>query len=121
MRNSNTLRWLLALTVLFSLPAVVFGQGFQTGTLTVIAEDPSGSALPGVTVTLTSQERGFQRTAVTDTAGKAQFPVLQVGNYRVEANLEGFQAVTKTDNRVEAEKTNEVRVRMSLGAVSDTI
>ena len=121
MRNIRTMRWLFALTVLFSMPAVMFGQGFQTGTLTVIAEDPSGSALPGVTVTLTSQERGFQRTAVTDSAGKANFPVLQVGNYRVEANLEGFQSTTRPDNRVEAEKTNEVRVRLSLGAVTDTI
>ena len=121
MRNIRTMRWLFALTVLFSMPAVMFGQGFQTGTLTVIAEDASGSVLPGVTVTLTSQERGFQRTNVTDVTGKATFPVLSVGMYRVEAALEGFQSVSRTDNRVETEKNNEVRVRMSLGAVTDTI
>src|SRR5688572_14640836 len=121
MRNMRTMRWLFALTVLFSMPAVMFGQGFQTATLTVIAEDPSGSGRPGVTVTRTSQERGCQRTNVTDVAGKATFPVLSVGMYRVEAALEGFQSVSRTDNRVETEKNNEVRVRMSLGAVTDTI
>jgi hypothetical protein len=119
--NLRRLFMSIAVVLLSGMPAAMFGQGFQTGTLTVVAEDPSGSSLPGVTVTLTSQDRGFQRTAVTDTAGKANFPVLQVGMYRVDAALEGFQSTSRTDNRIEAEKTNEVRMRMTLGAVTDTI
>ena len=41
-------------------------QPAQTGTIAGEVHDASGAVLPGVTVTITSQERGFVRSAVTD-------------------------------------------------------
>src|SRR4029079_7097615 len=67
-------KWLLGVLVIaLAMPVAVFAQGFQTGTLSAIVKDQTGAALPGVTVTVTSEERGTQRTAVTESNGVATF------------------------------------------------
>ena len=58
-----------------------FAQPAQTGTIAGIVEDVSGGVLPGVTVTITSQERGTSRSAVTDENGRYIFAALAIGNY----------------------------------------
>jgi hypothetical protein len=103
------------------LPSLVFGQGFQNGNLAAVVKDATGAVLPGVTVTVTSEERGTQRTAVTDTTGRAAFPILALGFYTVEATLEGFQTQTRKGNRVVAEKTTEVPITLALAATTETI
>ena len=117
-----TKKWvLLFVTVVLLVPGMVLAQGFQTGTLSAVAKDQSGGALPGVTVTVTSEERGTVRTGVTDNTGTAKFPVLPIGYYRVEGALSGFQTVTRKGNKVDAEKTTEIPLTMSLAATSETI
>ncbi|MGZ7040675.1 MAG: TonB-dependent receptor [Thermoanaerobaculia bacterium] len=117
-----TKKWvLLFMTVVLLVPGMVLAQGFQTGTLLAVAKDQSGGALPGVTVTVTSEERGTQRTGVTDGTGTARFAVLPIGFYRVEAALSGFQTVTRKGNKVDSDKTTEIPVTMSLAAASETI
>jgi len=103
------------------IPGMVLAQGFQTGTLSAVAKDQSGGALPGVTVTITSEERGIQRTGVTDNTGAAKFQVLPIGYYRVEGALAGFQTVTRKNNKVESDKTTEVPMTLSLAAAGETI
>src|SRR4051794_34338505 len=45
-------KWLFASIVVLLIAApLIYGQGFQTGTLSAVAKDPTGAALPGVTVT----------------------------------------------------------------------
>ena len=117
----NGLRSLLAAVVCLAIPVLAAAQGFQSGTLAVMVEDQSGSALPGVTVTLTSQDRGSVRTAISDSAGRANFPVLQVGLYRVDTSLEGFQPMQRVNNKVDAEKMTEIRMQMRVGGVGETI
>src|SRR3954468_10252933 len=115
-------KWLLTLlAVLMLVPTFAFAQGFQTGTLSATVKDQTGAALPGVTVTVTSEERGTQRTAVTEANGVARFPVLPLGFYKVEATLSGFNNVTRDHNRVESDKTTEVPVSLSLASASETI
>src|SRR5512144_3049607 len=117
-----TKKWfLLFVTVVLLVPGMVLAQGFQTGTLSAVAKDQSGGALPGVTITVRSEERGTQRTGVTDNTGTARCPVLPLGFYRVEAALSGFQTVVRKGNKVESEKTTEVPVTLSLAAASETI
>lgn len=107
--------------VLLLLPTFVFGQGFQTGTVVVNVKDATGAALPGVTITVTSEGRGTQRTGVTDTSGRANFPALQLGLYTAEAALSGFQNTTRKGNRVESDRTTELAMTLSLAATSETI
>ena len=115
-------KWLFSiLAVLVLVPSLAFAQGFQTGTLSAVVKDQSGAALPGVTVTVTSEERGTQRTGVTESNGVATFPVLPLGFYKVEANLAGFNTAIRTNNKVESEKNTEVAFTLALAAASEAL
>ena len=71
-------RTLLALAlVTASVPA--FAQPAQTGTISGEVKDSTGAMLPGVTVTLTSQDRGFARETVSDENGRYVFPAVPIG------------------------------------------
>ena len=77
---------------LFLLSVPAFSQ-VDTGIIEAVALDQSKAALPGVTVTVSRPETGFQTTGITDTAGLARFPALRPGNYLVAFTLEGFATV----------------------------
>lgn len=64
---------------------------FTTGTLIGSVTAADGSALPGVTVTITSPTLQGSRTAVTGDAGGYHFPALPPGAYTVTYELDGMQ------------------------------
>ena len=110
---------LVAMLVAAAAPA--FAQPAQTGTISGTIEDATGGALPGVTVTLTSQDRGFSRSTVTDETGRYVFPAVPIGPYTVVATLQGFETAQSTDNLVETDKTTQVPFSMKIGALTDTV
>jgi hypothetical protein len=113
-------RALLAVAlVTMSVPA--FAQPAQTGTISGEIKDSTGAVLPGVTVTITSQDRGFARDTVSDENGRYVFPAVPIGMYRVTATLQGFQTASSTDNLVEVEKTTSVLLTLSVGNLTDTV
>jgi hypothetical protein len=83
----------LALVCLL-IPFSAFAQS-STGAISGTAVDESGGALPGVSVTATNIATGASRTAVSNAAGSYQLALLIPGNYRVEAQLEGFQPIRR--------------------------
>ncbi len=99
----------------------VFAQPAQTGTISGHVQDATGAALPGVTVTITSQDRGFARSTVSDETGRYVFPAVPIGPYTVVATLQGFETSQATDNLVETDKTTNVPFAMKIGALTDTV
>jgi hypothetical protein len=85
-------RW-LAVLCLFALSALPAFAQIDKGSIEAVALDQSRSPLPGVTVTVSRPETGFETLAVTDTSGAARFPALTPGNYEVSFALEGFAPV----------------------------
>ena len=106
---------LLALTL---VPAFAYGQATQVGQLGGDVKDATGGVLPGATVTLTSVERGFTRTATTDGLGKFLFTVVPIGRYTVNVKLQSFQATTLTDNLVEAERMTHLAISLKVAGVA---
>lgn len=51
---------------------------------------PNGEPVAGARVTITNLERNQAQTAVTDRQGRFRFPVLAVGDYRLDLAVEGF-------------------------------
>jgi hypothetical protein len=73
----------------------------QTGTIRGMVKDQAGEALPGVAVELKGPALMGSRTAATDEAGAFRFPALPVGaEYALTFSLQGFQTVTRTNQRV---------------------
>ena len=57
--------------------------------------DPNGAAVPGVTVTATNQQTGFEKTATSDEEGNYRLILLPPGTYKVVATgAQGFQPTT---------------------------
>src|SRR5262245_45611606 len=103
--------WFLVLTVLIAGMASV-ARAQSTGTLRGTITDPQGGATPGVTVVVRNQATGVERTTVTDASGAYEAASLQPGTYRVEAQLQGFQAQTKI---VQIDVAQTVVVDIKLG------
>lgn len=63
----------------------------QTGALIDgTIKDEQGAVVPGATLTLRNQETGFERTSVSEAAGRYRFPALPPGRYTLKAELQGF-------------------------------
>lgn len=97
-------------------PADVFAQTSQGGQIGGQVVDESGGVMPGVAVTLVSEERGYTRDLVTDEQGKYLFPVVPLGTYTIKASLQGFQSVVRTGNKVESERTTNVPLVLKVAA-----
>jgi len=83
----------------------------QNGTVQGTVMDVTGAVLPQVTVTLTNQATGAQRTATTDAQGKFAFNNVLPGNYTVAAVASGF---TSAQQNVAVPAGQTVQVTLTL-------
>lgn len=111
----------LALLAVLLTTQLAWAQPAQIGTIAGTVTDESGGVLPGVTVTITDTQRGVTRSGVTDTNGRYLFGAVPIGIYAVQAQLQGFETVQRTDNLVETEKTTAVDFALKVGALTDTV
>ena len=65
------------------------------GQLTGVVRDPTGSVVPGVTVTVTGATLIAPRTVVTDEDGEYMVDALPAGRYLVTAAFNGFEPTSK--------------------------
>jgi Carboxypeptidase regulatory-like domain len=66
-----------------------------TGTIAGVVRDPSGAAVGGAQVKLTSRVSGFARSIVTSEQGDYSFPALLAGEYEVSVAASGFQRMVR--------------------------
>ncbi|MEA2490775.1 MAG: hypothetical protein QOH21_2567 [Acidobacteriota bacterium] len=103
------------------LPLTAVAQTSRTtGAITGTVTDTSGSALPGVTVNVSSPNLQGTRTEVTDANGSYSIPALPPGRYRVEFTLSGVQSQVREGVNVNAQQSTGLAVQMSL-SVSETV
>ena len=94
------------------------------GTILGTVTDSSGSVIPGVTVTVRNTGTAAAQPTVTDSEGRYTIPALPVGDYEVQAELQGFQTVIRRGIRlsVGADNTEEEikkAVEIIAGAVAE--
>ncbi|HLH31814.1 MAG TPA: carboxypeptidase-like regulatory domain-containing protein, partial [Terriglobia bacterium] len=97
------------ISVLFASQAVAQNVNATVGGTVV---DSTGAVLPGATVTITGIDTGVKTTTISNESGAYQFSSLQAGNYRVVAELPGFQEFTY--ERVTLDVGAQVRLNFSL-------
>src|SRR5271170_6450831 len=84
-------RLVLILAVVASLPPPqAVAQGETTSAIVGQVRDATDAVVPGATVTITNHETGLKRTALSDDAGRFNFPQLKPGTYSVRAEAQGF-------------------------------
>ena len=65
----------------------------NTGIIEGVVNDPSGSAIPGATVSVLNAGTNFERVLTTDAAGRFRGLQLPLGNYQVTATAKSFGKV----------------------------
>jgi hypothetical protein len=83
--------WRAIASLLILSTSSLMAQSAGTAALAGVITDPSGAAIPGVTVTLVSNETGQSRTSVTGNDGVYRFTLLPPGSYHVRFAADGFK------------------------------
>jgi hypothetical protein len=94
---SGARSYLVALVLTGCLAQPAFSQGLTS--VGGFAYDQSKAVLPGVEITITNDDTGFKREAITDEKGSYFLPQLTPADYTIVAKLAGF-------------KTNRIRVAL---------
>jgi len=99
-----------------------FGWGQEvTASIIGTITDPSGAALPGATVTATSQERGQTHTTLTNDSGLYRIAQLPVGSYTVKVEKGGFAVASYPAFVLTLNQVARVDVAMKVGQASETV
>ncbi|HKN74701.1 MAG TPA: TonB-dependent receptor [Candidatus Acidoferrum sp.] len=113
------LRYLLVLLVaLIGFSASTFAQ--QTAIVGTVT-DPSGAAVPNVTVTVTNVDTGGTHVIPTNDSGQYVAVDLQIGHYVVKAEAKGFKVAEQKDIVLTVGARIRVDFQMQLGASQETV
>ena len=83
--------------------------------------DSSGAVLPGATITMTSDQTAQVQTTTSTETGAFLFPLVPVGTYKVEIELQGFKSATFTKVSVAVAQEYSLTARLELGNVSENV
>ena len=113
----RVVRRLILLVALLALPVLAFAQeAVLTGTVT----DSTGGVLPGVTVVAVNEASGNSFESVTDGRGVYRIPA-RVGNYKITAELSGFNTVVRTGVEVLVGQTRTLNLQLAPSTLQETV
>ncbi|HEV8484407.1 MAG TPA: TonB-dependent receptor [Blastocatellia bacterium] len=110
---------MIVITIALNLN-VLAQQAVTSATLSGRAEDTSGAAVAGATVTVTNLERNQNWIAKSDERGRYSFLYLPVGSYQLKIEQAGFAAVIKRLT-LSVGQALDVLVQLSVAGVSENV
>src|SRR5450755_991692 len=93
----------------------------QTATVLGTVTDPTGSVVPGATITITSAGTNAKRLLQTNPAGSYTAPELPIGVYSVRAEATGFKSYERTGLRLDSNDTVRVDAVLEVGQVNENV
>jgi hypothetical protein len=113
------IRHLMVLCVL--LAGLSFHAFGQEATIVGTVTDPSGAAVPNVTITITHEETGQSRSINTNDVGQYVVPDLAIGHYNVSAKASGFSGEEKTGIALNVNDRTRVDFVLKVGAIAEHV
>src|SRR5438552_10341682 len=101
--------------------AAAFQAFAQDATLVGTVTDPSGAAVPNVSITITSADTGLVNQTSTNDVGQYVVPTLRVGHYTVKATSQGFKISERKDLVLNVGDRTRVDFQMQVGGNQETI
>lgn len=111
---------LLGLTVACLASSALYAQR-ESGAIQGTVMDQSGALVPGVKVTLTSEETGFTLSTVTESSGTYVFNPIKIGIYSVTAEFQGFAKEVRPHITVNVQQQVVVDFTLHPGLVTQTV
>ncbi|MEZ5316147.1 MAG: TonB-dependent receptor [Vicinamibacterales bacterium] len=93
----------------------------QTGSIFVRALDEQGTAMPGVTITVSGPVLPQPLVATTDSTGVYRFPALSFGTYTVRLSLSGFRTIIREGVAVVQNETVSLEITMPVSAMAEEV
>ena len=93
----------------------------NTGSISGLVSDGSGSSIAGAVVTLLNTETGIRQTSSSSSAGTYLFTPLQPGSYTVRAEAKGFKSIERAGLRLEIAQKLGVDVQLPVGDAAETV
>jgi hypothetical protein len=112
--------WTL-IVLLLGLGAGTAGAQTSTGQISGTIRDSQGGVLPGVTVTVTNVDTGITWTEITGPQGSYTVTNLPVGNYKVNAELEGFRKSERSGFALTADGRITADFALALGGITEAV
>ena len=106
--------------MLGALAASAFSQ-IGGGSVVGNVADSSGAAVSGAKVTAIQAETGARRETHSNDSGYYEFPLLPVGNYRLEAEKAGFKRSSTGKFDLNGGTRPRFDLRLELGQVTDSV
>ncbi len=110
---------ILFLLLALSGRAIVHAQ-VNTASLSGLATDRTGAAIPQVTVTAKDEANGYTRTVQTDSAGAYSFQDLPIGQYDVTVSASGFDSIVEEVTLSVGQRSRE-DFHLQVGAAQQSI
>lgn len=101
------------------LAGLAHGQGF--GTITGSVTDPTGAAIPSVTITVTEVATGQVRTAVSGQDGYYTLNAINPSTYKINVDQTGFKRFSQTDIVLLANQSLTLNVSLTVGSTSESV
>src|SRR5215469_5457526 len=112
---------------LFVVLAVLLGnhvlsaQVTASGNIAGIVTDPTGAAVVGATVTVTSTATSAERKTVTNGSGEYRFDLLPAGGYQLDVDASGFSHAQVKGLQVLIGATSTMNIPVQAGQVAQTV
>jgi hypothetical protein len=92
-----------------------------TGTISGTVKDSSGLVLPNAQIEVLNQDTGITRAMQSDAAGRYSAVLLPLGNYKVTAQVQGFQTEARDGIVLTVGREAVVDLTMSVGSTTSTV
>src|SRR5437870_9376502 len=114
------MKWGISLLLFVCLVAgTSYGQGGASVQGSI--SDATGAVLPGATITVKNSGTAATVELVSDERGRYLLPVLQPGEYEIQASLPGFRTVSRRGVRLAVGQNAIVDIKLDLGQVTNEV
>src|SRR5262245_42572164 len=117
----KTIRFLQVNVVLFCLACVSAAHAQISGLVVSTVKDNSNAVIPGVTVTLTNKATNVTQTTITSETVDFRFPIVPVGEYRITAELSGFEKGELNDLTVTLGQSTRAEITLQVAGAVATV
>jgi hypothetical protein len=110
-------RILCFLALMLAIP----GAFAQTAQVTGLVTDPSGTIVPGATVSIRNVATGIVSEAVTNDRGYYTLLNLTPGTYDISVRRQGFRTTTQTGIKLDVAQIARMDLQLTIGEVRETV
>ena len=111
---------LFALVFLLSA-STILAQSTAGEYLSGVVTDPSGSVVPGVSVSLTNPSTNTTRSVKTNESGLYVIPAIQPAVYNLKVELSGFRAIERKEITVQVGSSNRIDFTLEVGEITSVV